>query len=123
MKTNGIIAVAALAGLALVAGCAKKEAAKPAIEDQAKAEAKPAAIHNSIPHTGFVVQVGAFASSDAAKKLQDKLVAQGLHAYTEKVGHNVRVRVGSFPTHEAADKVRHKIEAQGLHPNVVNLGS
>ena len=70
-----------------------------------------------------MVQVGAFASSDAAKKLQDKLVAQGLHAYTEKVGHNVRVRVGSFPTHEAADKVRHKIEAQGLHPNVVNLGS
>ncbi len=100
----------------------KAEAVKPA-QAESKAEVKPAATHNTIPHSGFAVQVGAFVNADAAKKLQDKLVAQGLHAYTEKVGHNVRVRVGSFTTHEAADKVRHKIEAQGLHPNVVNLGS
>jgi DedD protein len=100
----------------------KAEVVKPA-QPEHKPEAKPVATHNAVPHSGFVVQVGAFANADAAKKLQDKLVAQGLHAYSEKVGHNVRVRVGSFATHEAADKIRHKIETQGLHPNVVSLGS
>ena len=100
----------------------KAEVVKPA-QPEHKPEAKPVAAHNAVPHSGFVVQVGAFANADAAKKLQDKLVAQGLHAYSEKVGHNVRVRVGSFATHEAADKIRHKIETQGLHPNVVSLGS
>jgi cell division septation protein DedD len=68
------------------------------------------------------VQVGAFSNAATAKSLQDKLSKQGLHAYTEKVGGNVRVRVGSFPTREAAEKVRHKLESQGLHPNVVGLG-
>jgi DedD protein len=87
-----------------------------------KAEQKTAVNHNSIPHSGFAVQVGAFANPEAAKKLQEKLTAEGLHVYTEKIGHNIRVRVGSFPTHDAADKVRHKLEAQSLHPNVVSLG-
>lgn len=105
---------------------AKPEAAKPTqpenkSEVKQKIETKPVAA-NAVPHAGFVVQVGAFANAGAAKKLQDKLLAQGLQAYSEKVGHNVRVRVGSFSTHEAADKVRHKLEAQGLHPNIVNLG-
>jgi DedD protein len=97
--------------------------AKPKVEVQPKAEAKSAAPHHPVPHSGFAVQVGAFSNAEAAKKLQDKLVAQGLHAYTEKVGGKVRVRVGGFSTHEAADKVRHKLESQGLHPNVVSLGS
>lgn len=110
----------------------KAEPAKPEVVKQAqpehkvetkpKAEAKPATTH-SVPRSGFAVQVGAFSNVEAAKKLQDKLAAQGLHAYTEKVGGNVRVRVGGFSTHEAADKVRHKLESQGLHPNVVNLGN
>lgn len=102
----------------------KEEAAKPAKTEskpkaETKAEAKPAAK----PQSGFVVQVGAFANADGAKKLQDKLLKQGLHAYTEKVGHHVRVRVGGFSSRAAADKVRHKLESQGLHPNVVNLGN
>ncbi len=101
---------------------AKTDAAKP-IQHEHKVETKPVASHNVVPHTGFVVQVGAFSNSDTAKKLQDKLASEGLHVYTEKIGHNIRVRVGSFITHEAADKVRHKLEAQGLHPNVVNLNS
>jgi DedD protein len=87
-----------------------------------KAEKKAAVSHNPIPHSGFAVQVGAFSNPEAAKKLQEKLTAEGLHVYTEKIGHNIRVRVGGFPTHDAADKIRHKLEAHGLHPNVVNLG-
>lgn len=92
-------------------------------KQKSEAKSKAAVNHNVIPHTGFVVQVGAFSNSDTAKKLQEKLTAEGLHVYTEKIGHNIRVRVGGFPTHDAADKVRHKLEAQGLHSNVVNLGS
>ena len=102
-------------------GQPKTEAPKPS-KPEHKIEAKPAATHTTIPHSGFAVQVGVFANADAAKKLQEKLLNQGLHAYSEKVGHNVRVRVGGFATHDAADKVRHKIETQGLHPNVVSLG-
>jgi DedD protein len=88
-----------------------------------KSVQKPAVVHNSVPNSGFVVQVGAFSNPETAKKLQEKLTAEGLHVYTEKIGHNIRVRVGGFPTHDAADKVRHKLETQGLHPNIVNLGS
>jgi DedD protein len=129
-----VVAVAAIVAVPVVAAVAvqhsqevkteqpKPDVAKP-IQKEHKAEPKPAASHNTVPHSGFVVQVGAFSNLDTAKKLQDKLASQGLHVYTEKIGHNVRVRVGSFPTHEAADKVRHKLEAQGLHPNVVNLSN
>ncbi len=98
----------------------KADVAKP-IQHEHKVEPKPVVSHNTVPHSGFVVQVGAFSNLDTAKKLHDKLASEGLHVYTEKIGHNVRVRVGSFSTHEAADKIRHKLEAQGLHPNVVNL--
>ena len=98
----------------------QKAETKPKVE--AKPAAKPSANINAVPKSGFVVQVGAFSNPATAKNLQDKLGKQGLHAYTEKVGSNVRVRVGSFPTREAAEKVRHKLESQGLHPNVVNLG-
>jgi DedD protein len=107
-----------------VAPAPKEEVAKPAkTEAKPKAETKTEAKPAAKPQSGFVVQVGAFANADGAKKLQDKLLKQGLHAYTEKVGHHVRVRVGGFSTRAAADKVRHKLESQGLHPNVVNLGN
>jgi hypothetical protein len=42
MRTNGIIAVAALAGLTIAAGCAKKEAAQPAAQTPAAPAAAPA---------------------------------------------------------------------------------
>jgi DedD protein len=117
-----VAAVAAQHSQVVKAEQPKAEVAKP-IQQERKVEAKPkpAVSHHAVPHSGFVVQVGAFSNLDAAKKLQDKLASEGLHVYTEKIGHNVRVRVGSFPTREAADKVRHTLETQGLHPNVVNL--
>lgn len=99
----------------------KTETAKPKPEAKPKAAAKPAEKAASVPRSGFVVQVGAFANADSARQLQAKLAKQGLHAYTEKAGNTTRVRVGSYPTHDAADKAKRKLEAQGLHPNVVNL--
>ncbi len=99
-------------------------AVKPKPATQAKVEAKSTAKPAekvAVPHSGFVVQVGAFANAEGAKQLQGKLSKQGYHAYTEKSGNKTRVRVGSYTSHEAADKVKRKLEAQGLHPNVVNL--
>jgi DedD protein len=70
------------------------------------------------PHSGFVVQVGAFANADTAHQWQKKLSNQNIKAYTEKVGDKIRVRAGPYNTREAADNVYKKLEAQGLKPTV-----
>jgi DedD protein len=86
-----------------------------------KVESKPVAKPQSVPKSGWVVQVGAFANADTAKNLQAKLSAQGYYAYTEKTGNVLRVRLGSYTTLDAAEKVKSKLEAQGMPSNVVNL--
>jgi DedD protein len=102
--------------------------AKPKSEKKLKAEVKPkaesksAVLAHAVPHSGYVVQIGAYSNSASAKNMQERLTKQGFHVYTEKVGANVRVRVGSFSTREAAEKVRRKLEALKLHPDLVNLG-
>lgn len=88
-----------------------------------KSEAKPVAdIHlenrQLTPHSGFVVQVGAFANADTAHQWQKKLSEQNIKVYTEKVGNKIRVRAGPYATREAADNVYKKLEAQGLKPTV-----
>ncbi|WP_239288067.1 SPOR domain-containing protein [Candidatus Nitrotoga sp. 1052] len=70
------------------------------------------------PHSGFVVQVGAFANADTAHQWQKKLSKQNIKVYTEKVGSKTRVRAGPYATREAADNVYKKLEAQGLKPTV-----
>ena len=100
-----------------------------AAERKAKPETKPKSdvktagktSEKPIPHSGWVVQVGAYSNVDTAKQLQVKLSKMGYHAYTEKAGNVLRVRVGSYPTREAAEKIQHKLEAMGQQPNVVNL--
>ncbi|MFA6903772.1 MAG: SPOR domain-containing protein [Gallionellaceae bacterium] len=94
-----------------------KAETKPANKPVTKPAAKPV----TKAHSGFVVQVGAFANADAAKKLQEKLLKQGYASYTEKIGDKTRVRIGDFNTHEQAEKVRRKLEIQGMQPNVLNL--
>ena len=98
-------------------------AVKPEVETPPKVAAKPAPKPEkaAAPHSGFVVQVGAFANADAARHLQAQLAKQGYRAYTEKAGNKIRVRVGSYPSHDAADRIRRKLETQGLQPDVVNL--
>ena len=74
---------------------------KPAVEAQPKAvieqkvkqpevkpvaETKPAAKTGAAPHSGFVVQVGAFSNASTAKQLQEKLHKLGYPSYTEKSG-------------------------------------
>ncbi len=93
---------------------AQKTEAKPLPKPTAKAAA-------SKSHTGYVVQVGAFAHADTAKNLQDKLHKQGYPSYTEKAGNKVRVRIGDYSAQDEAEKIRRKLEIQGYHPNVVKL--
>jgi DedD protein len=93
--------------------------AKPKAEP--KTTAKPADKPASRQYSGFVVQVGAFANADAAKKLQEVLHKQGYSSYTEKVGNKTRVRIGGYATHAEAEKVQRKLEIQGMKPDVVNL--
>jgi DedD protein len=99
--------------------------AKPEVKSQPvakpKVESKPAAKPQSIPKSGWVVQVGAFSNADTARNLQTKLYQLGYHAYTEKAGTVLRVRVGSYPSLEAAEKAKSKLATQGMHANVVNL--
>jgi DedD protein len=93
----------------------------PAKPESKPAPAKTAELKATESKGGFAVQVGAFAIADSARELQQKLLKQGLHAYTEKGDNVVRVRVGNYPTREAAEEVLHKLEAQGMHPTVVNV--
>jgi len=88
-----------------------------------KPETKPVGnIHTEqrqlAPHSGFVVQVGAFANADSAHQWQKKLSKQNIKVYIEKVGDKTRVRAGPYATREAADNVSKKLEAQGLKPTV-----
>jgi DedD protein len=88
-------------------GAAAKSEPKP----EGKPEGKPAAASSS--GRGFVMQVGAFSSSDKAKQLQQQLRAAGFPAYLEPVktasGERMRVRAGPFATVEAAQKARSRL--------------
>jgi DedD protein len=75
----------------------------------------------SVPQSGFIVQIGAFSNAETAHSWQKNLSQQGFKAYTEKVGNKTRVRAGPYATREAATKARHKLEAKGLHSNIVEL--
>lgn len=94
---------------------------KPNPEAKPKVENKSVAKPQTVPKSGWAVQVGAFANADTAKNMQARLSKQGYHAYTEKAGNVTRVRVGSYPTREAAEKVQGKLEKQGTDSNVVSL--
>src|SRR3989338_7587250 len=65
---------------------------------------------------GFVVQVGAYSNSGAARLELGKLKKLGFKAYTEKAGNTVRVRVGPYADRENAEKIREQLEKHGLNP-------
>jgi len=98
----------------------KPTESKPKVEAKA-VSGKPASKPVSKPHSGFVLQVGAFANADTAKKLQEKLHKQGYPSYTEKAADKTRVRVGDYTTHAEAEKVQRKLEIQGMKPDVIKL--
>lgn len=73
----------------------------------------------------YVVQVGAFAESVAAREVRQKLEKLGLKTYVQVAetaqGNRVRVRVGPFATREEADRALAKIKSSGAAAVVVTL--
>jgi DedD protein len=88
----------------------------------AKTEAKAAATAES---GRFVVQVGAFASADAAREVRQKAEKLGLKTYTQiastSAGNRIRVRMGPFATRDEADKALAKARGAGMAGNVLTL--
>ena len=95
---------------------AKPEPAKPAAAPAAKPEPQPAKPANPAG-TGFVVQIGAFASAPDALAQRDALRKAGFSAFTDSVpgpnGTLTRVRVGPVMTRAEADALKAKLKAAG----------
>ena len=95
---------------------AKPEPAKPAVAPAAKPEPQPAKPANPAG-TGFVVQIGAFASAPDALAQRDALRKAGFNAFTDSVpgpnGTLTRVRVGPVMTRAEADALKAKLKAAG----------
>jgi DedD protein len=70
------------------------------------------------PSSRFLLQVGAFATEASAKQALDRVQAQGLAGFTERIrterGDRIRVRVGPFPSREAAERARERLKAAGM---------
>ena len=95
---------------------AKSEPANPAVAPAAKPEPQPAKPANPAG-TGFVVQIGAFASAPDALAQRDALRKAGFSAFTDSVpgpnGTLTRVRVGPVMTRAEADALKAKLKAAG----------
>ena len=94
---------------------------------QAALEGKEVAKHSETAASEgkFVVQLGAFATSEKVKSLQDKLTAAGIKSYTQKVqtgqGERTRLRVGPYTDRAEAERMLKKVKAAGLPGTVLLL--
>jgi DedD protein len=108
---------------------------KPEPKAESKPEAKPpetakaqALLEGKSVDAGsarYVVQVGAFAEKDKARKAQQKLERAGFKNYTNvaetKEGTRIRVRAGPFTSRAEADKAAEKIKGLDLPASVLTL--
>ena len=73
----------------------------------------------------YVVQVGAFSDSAAARETRQKVEKLGLKTYTQVAetaqGSRIRVRIGPFASREEADRVLAKLKAAGASAVVLLL--
>jgi DedD protein len=107
---------------------AEKEAApapKPVAKAQDKQD-KPAEERHAAADNGrFVVQVGAFGETTAAREARQKVEKLGLRTYTQVVetdaGKRIRVRVGPFSSRDEAQQAVAKLRSAGLGGNVLTL--
>lgn len=98
-----------------VAAPVKPAATKPAVAEKTTAEPPPTKPANPAG-TGFVVQIGAFASTADAIKQRDALRAAGFNAFTDTVpsthGTLTRVRVGPVISRAEADALKARVKAK-----------
>ncbi|WP_372525727.1 SPOR domain-containing protein [Piscinibacter sp.] len=94
---------------------------------QALLEAKPPSTKDVPGKDGarYVVQVGAFADSAAARETRLKVEKLGLKTYTQVAetasGSRIRVRVGPFASRDEADRAMAKAKAAGVAAVVLTL--
>jgi DedD protein len=73
----------------------------------------------------YVVQVGAFSDTAAARETRQKVEKLGLKTYTQVAetsqGSRIRVRVGPFTSREEADRAQARIKAAGTQAVVLTL--
>lgn len=98
---------------------APKPAAPPAPPEARPAPARPEPAPTPPANpagTGFVVQIGAFASAPDATKLRDEMRRAGFNAFTDAVpgerGSLTRVRVGPVMTRAEADALKAQVKAK-----------
>jgi DedD protein len=94
-----------------------------AVSDAAASSA--ASSPNADVPTKFIVQVGAFTESSAAREVQTKLDKLGLKTYTQvadtTAGRRIRVRLGPFTTRDDADKAAARAREAGVATVVLKL--
>lgn len=73
----------------------------------------------------FVVQVGAFEQTSAARDMRTRVEKLGLSTYEQVIdspsGKRIRVRLGPFGSREEADKAAAKVRANGMSASVLAL--
>ena len=95
-----------------------EKAPKAAAEKAPKAAATPKL-------EGFAVQVGAFRDESKLAQARQKLTAEGIAHYTERLevksGPLTRLRAGPFPTREAAESALATLKRSAVEGKVVTL--
>jgi len=72
------------------------------------------------PSGKYVVQVGAFADSNNAALLQQKLKTEGFDSFVDRGPVLHKVQIGPFETRDEAAKMRGRLEAAGLSAIIVS---
>ena len=101
---------------------ADKVAEKPSPKAEAAHKSAETVLEKSTTPTHFVVQLGAFSNTENVRQLRDKLLAGGIHTYTETLPSGAtRVRAGPFKTREQADRTQASIALLGVQAKVVGI--
>lgn len=100
-----------------------ERSAGPGAQPASTAQPAPALPAQPVQAGGWVVQVGAFGSADAARRLVDDLSAAGFEAHLSPVTRSGRtlhrVRVGPVGGRPAADQLAQRLKGRGLPAAVV----
>ena len=99
--------------------------ATPVARERAQPEGRDLPAVSAAP-TGYAVQVGAFASSEAARAMRSKLAAKGYESFVAAGaaarGQRWRVRVGPFANRAQADRAAWQLKRrEGISTWVVDL--